>query len=155
MSAINAIFPDELMDAVPGSLAPAEIDALWTIFLKIGEHWQQKMVDPDHQRSQWMEFLHAHTTEAPSYSAEYRHGLQILKDLQQRDGPLVWTKLFQTVGPTPVATTGYTHFRKYVVEEFIKVWLTSGGFREFGAGNYNSYVSGSRFAIDPQYRLAV
>jgi hypothetical protein len=134
-------------------LQQAELDKLWEVFVRIGKTWGAAGDDPLYQRSQWLEFIAARCKEEPSYLAEYRSGLGVLAELKATHGDGVWDVLFFNHGVTPgPPATRLGHLRVFVVEEFIKVWLTTGGFRSYGAGNYNSYVSGSRFAVLPAYR---
>lgn len=137
----------------PSSLKPEEIECLWKLFVAISETWGNAEVNPLHQRSQWLEFLQVKTEKPPSYVEEYRNAILVLEELEHMYGAAAWNKLFFEHGVEKgQLTTRIAHFRVFVVEEFIKVWLTTGGFKVFGAGNYNSYVSGSRFAVRPPYR---
>lgn len=145
-------YTTELLDAdVENPLSSEEESRLWILFCEIGRYWIGPDYDSAHQHSQWLEFIRTRTTVAPSYANEYRLAIRVLEELTHEHGLGVWKFVF---GPSPEVspTTGYGHFRKYVLNEFIRVWLTTGGFRVFGAGNYNSYVSGSRFAIKLPYR---
>ncbi len=139
--------------SLPGELERDELERLWELFDHIGQAWWPSGDSPLYQRSQWLEFVTVKCKEKPSYLEEYRSGLRVLNELKGAYGEAAWEKLlFEHAVPAGPPTTRLAHFRRFVVEEFIKVWLTSGGFRAFGAGNYNSYVSGSRFAVKPAYR---
>lgn len=137
----------------PGELGGDELERLWEVFAAIGRVWWPGGGDPLYQRSQWLEFIGVKCGEEPSYRGEYRNALVVLAELKQQHRDDVWDRLFFNHGvPAGPPLTRLAHFRVFVVEEFIKVWLTTGGFRAFGAGNYNSFVSGSRFAVKPAYR---
>jgi hypothetical protein len=150
----NQELPAHLLPSSTGPLEAAEIEGLWEVFVHIGRTWGAEGADPLYQRSQWLEFLQVKTQQAPSYLQEYRSGLEVLAELYRLHGEEMWQKLFFDHGTTSPPTTRLAHLRTFVVEEFIKVWLTSGGFKTYGAGNYNSYVSGSRFAVRLPYRRA-
>ncbi|MGD9644713.1 MAG: hypothetical protein AB7U73_03310 [Pirellulales bacterium] len=146
--------PERLLPARPGRLTPAELRPLWELFAAIGDAWSDGSLPPERQRSHWLEFIEVRTLTEPSYVAEYRSALLALEELRQQHGSGMWQELFFGETRTAPLTTRRGHLRRYVVEEFIRVWLTSGGFKEFGAGNYNSFVSGSRYAVNSPYRLA-
>ncbi|HYT88618.1 MAG TPA: hypothetical protein VEL76_07905 [Gemmataceae bacterium] len=148
----NQELPPYLLPSNTGHLSALEVEGLWEVFVHIGQTWGAVGADPLYQRSQWLEFLQVKTEEAPSYLEEYRSALAVLAELREVHSDGMWQKLFFEHGTTSPPTTRLAHLRTFVVEEFIKVWLTSGGFKTYGAGNYNSYVSGSRFAVRPPYR---
>ena len=139
--------PARLIHSGPGKLADDEIESLWEVFVHIGRTWGESKDDPGYQRSQWLEFVHVKTEREPSYLGEYRNALRVLAELREAQQEGMWDKLFFEHGAGDKPTTRLGHLRTFVVEEFIKVWLTSGGFKTYGAGNYNSYISGSRFAV--------
>ena len=148
------VLPERLLESAPGELSAAELAPLWELFAAIGQAWGDGSLDPRRQHSHWREFIAVRTLSEPSYLAEYRSAVLVLDELRQQHGPQLWHELFFGSVRAEAPTTARGHLRRYVVEEFIKLWLTSGGFKAFGAGNYNSYVSGSRFAVKPPYRLA-
>ena len=141
-----------MLSSALGKMDQPEMDGLWEVFDHIGRTWGAEDANPLYQRSQWLEFLHVKTQEDPSYVGEYRNGVEVLRELHQLYQEEMWHKLFFEHGVGDSKTSRLAHLRKFVVEEFIQVWLTSGGFKTYGAGNYNSYVSGSRFAVTPAYR---
>ncbi|HEY1068128.1 MAG TPA: hypothetical protein VGE52_18540 [Pirellulales bacterium] len=145
--------PARLFYSPPGKLTPEELERLWEVFVKIGERWGARSDNALYQRSQWLEFVTLKCEEDPSYLAEYHNAIKVLDSLQT-DGRTDWEVVFVSHGidPETPPTTRLGHFRVFVVVEFIKVWLASGGFRSYGAGNYNGYVSGSRFAVVTAYR---
>ncbi len=142
---------ETMLRGAPGTLSANELQQLWRVFAAIARTWGAEGDNPDYQYSQWREFVTIRTTTEPSYLAEYRAGLEVLAELVQFYGESLWHPLFFAHAAEP--GTRLAHFRQYVVEEFMQVWLTAGGFKTYGAGNYNSYVSGSRFAVTPPYRF--
>jgi len=144
--------PEAMILAMPGTLRPEELCQLWRIFAAIARTWGADGTSPDYQYSQWLEFIHTRTATEPSYLGEYRAGLEVLSELGEYYGESLWHRLFFAHDAQP--DTRLAHLRKFVVEEFMQVWLTTGGFRTYGAGNYNSYVAGSRFAVTPPYRFS-
>jgi hypothetical protein len=138
-----------------GDLRPEQIERLWEVFVAISKTWGDPATEPLSQRSQWLEFLHVRTRQDPSYLEEYRQGIQVLEEWKTVHGAGAMTKLLTESGikSTDPPTSPIAHVKKYVVDEFIRVWLATGGFRNYGAGNYNGYISGSRFAVRPPYRM--
>lgn len=145
--------PHYLLPSNTDALAAEDIDPLWAVVRAIHAAWGDPVVDPLHFRSQWLEFVTTRAEQQPSYLAEYRSAARVLSELNAVHGDDMWLKLFHEHGG-PGLETRLGHLRKYVVEEFIRVWLAAGGFRAYGAENYNGYVSGSRFAVRPSYRRA-
>ena len=163
--------PERLLPAEPGPVSPDDLKVLWQLFVAIATAWgghrresngqaldrngsnAHGSPDPLALRSQWLEFVEVRTLTAPSYSGEYRSAVLVLEELSRVHGSAMWDELLFGVSRTAPITSRLGHLRRYVVEEFIKVWLAVGGFKAFGAGNFNGYVSGSRFAVKAPYRL--
>ena len=163
---LDAELPERLLPAEPGPISPNDLEILWQLFVAIATAWggnrhesnghaldRGGSPDPLAQRSQWLEFIEARTLTAPSYGGEYRSAVLVLEELSRVHGPAIWDELLFGASRSAPPTSRLGHLRRYVVEEFIKVWLASGGFKAFGAGNFNGYVSGSRFAVQAPYRL--
>lgn len=149
----NEATPLYLLPSNPEPLRRSEIEDLWRIVDAIHRTWGDPETDPLHFRSQWHEFVTTRAEQEPSYLEEYRSGLQVLLEFGTSHPDDIWTIVFFQHGG-PGLETRFGHLRKFVIEEFIRVWLAAGGFKSYGAGNYNGYVSGSRFAVTPSYRRA-
>ena len=163
--------PERLLSAEPGPVSPDDLKILWQLFVAIATTWSghrhesngqvlerngsngHGSPDPLALRSQWLEFIEVRTRTAPSYGGEYRSAVLVLEELSRVHGSAMWDELLFGASRTAPMTSRLGHLRRYVVEEFIKVWLAVGGFKAFGAGNFNGYVSGSRFAVQSPYRL--
>jgi hypothetical protein len=150
--------PSGLLPSPLGRLSPEEIDQLWDIFVAIARTWGRPDADPMPMRSQWLEFVELRVGQAPSYLVEYQNAIAVLAGWKTDQNEAALTNLLcdSSAQPGPASTLAHTtpaaHLKRYVVDEFIRVWLAAGGFREYGAGNYNGYISGSRFAVRPAYR---
>jgi hypothetical protein len=149
---LNGELPPDLLPSATGKLEPEQIERLWEVFVAIANFWGD--ADPTPLWSQWLEFLELRTAQAPSYLEEYRNAIRVLDDRKRGQSDPGLTKLLSASGvpPRDPVTTPLGHLKRYVVDEFIWVWLATGGFRTYGAGNYNGYISGSRFAVRPPYR---
>lgn len=177
---MDAELAERLLPAEPGPIASGDLEILWQLFVAIATAWGSDgerprsngnalsghasnghtsghssghgSPDPLALRSQWLEFIEVRTLTAPSYGGEYRSAVLVLEELNRIHGPAMWDQLLFGEHRTAPITSRLGHLRRYVVEEFIKVWLAAGGFKAFGAGNFNGYISGSRFAVKPPYR---
>jgi hypothetical protein len=165
----------QLLPAEPRRLTRAEIDGLWRIFAEIGRVWSNVFYDSAGLKSSWLEFLTARTTIRPSYIAEYVNALEVVAELIGLYGePRAFDILFLD-NRDPVDSAGVpldkpfakdkaglkldtrlAHAKHFVVDEFIRVQIVAGGFRNFirpsvpeirpeNNVNYNGYISGSRF----------
>jgi hypothetical protein len=153
----------QLLLAEPRELTRAEIDGLWRIFAAIGRTWQNTVHDSAGLRSSWLEFVAEKTLVRPSYVAEYTNALEVVEELVALYGESdAFAKLFLDNG-IPVDAKGYyrlgtrlAHAKYFVVDEFIRVQIVAGGFRNFirphlpnilpeNIVNYNGFIAGSRF----------
>ena len=157
---------DQLLPAEPRELTRAEIDGLWAIFVAIGTTWQNTVHDSAGLKSSWLEFVGEKTTIRPSYVAEYVNALGVVEELFEMYGePLAFAKLFldngiATVGandkPMLTLDSRLAHAKHFVVDEFIRVQVVAGGFKNFiqpetpeirpdNIVNYNGFIAGSRY----------
>lgn len=155
----SALLPSE-----PRALTQTEIAGLWRIFVAIGTIWENTVYDSAGLKSSWLEFLTQKTRIQPSYVAEYVNALVVVEELRAMYSTEAFAKLFldnglprDSMGCTMIALdTRLGHAKHFVVDEFIRVQIVAGGFRNFirpqTAGiraennvNYNGYISGSRF----------
>jgi hypothetical protein len=163
-----------LLAAEPRRLTHAEIDGLWRIVVAIGRVWQNSVYESAGLKSSWLDFLIAKTTVRPSYVAEYVNALEVVAELVGMYGETAaFEKLFFEAGKPDQADvppdkppakggapmkldTRLAHAKHFVVDEFIRVQVVAGGFRNFirpvqggvrpeNNVNYNGYISGSRF----------
>ena len=165
----------QLLPAEPRRLTRTEIDGLWRIFVAIGRVWKNTVHDSAGLKSSWLEFLTARTTSRPSYVAEYVNALEVVAELISiyGDSEAFENLLLDNHRPVddrgtpldkPLAKDGagikldtrLAHAKHFVVDEFIRVQIVAGGFRNFirplepeirpeNNVNYNGYISGSRF----------
>jgi len=152
-----------LLESSTGYLSEKEVSYLWQIFTEIVKTWRnKKLVESraEEYYGQWHEFIMLNTRQKPSYINEYRNGITVLEELKVMYPTDYWNKLFfenklnlyfergETEFDRPDRATRLGHFKLYVIDEFIDVFLTCGGFKQFkkeGKGNYNSYIYQSRY----------
>lgn len=127
---------------------------LWTLFRQIGRCWGNVVSDSANLKSTWTEFIEVRTTTEPSYTGEYANAVSVLEDLIEMYGEQnAFTLLFLRSGvPEGPPMTRLAHAKRYVVDEFIRVQVTAGGFKSFGARNYKGYLGGSRYNRTPRVR---
>lgn len=149
----------QLLPAEPRELTRAEIDGLRRIFVAIGTVWRNTVHDSAGLESSWLEFLGQKTRIQPSYVAEYTNALRVVDELDSLyDASVVFEKFFLHHGiPAGSLDTRLAHAKHFVVDEFIRVQIVAGGFKNFiqphpAAGirpdnivNYNGFIAGSRF----------
>ena len=165
----------QLLAAEPRKLTRAEIDGLWRIFVAIGTIWENTVYDSAGLKSSWLEFLTAKTMTRPSYVSEYVNALEVVAELIKIYGETAaFENLFLDNGG-PLDSNGVplrkplskdnvpfkldtrlAHAKHFVVDEFIRVQVVAGGFKNFiqpheteirpeNVVNYNGFLAGSRF----------
>ena len=135
-----------------GELSNSHIEVLWKLFLGIHEVWGNEACKPEDMASRWREFIKVKTNSDPSYLFEYQEACNLLNQLEPVHGSKIYDHIFfelRPQGESPIA-----RFKTLVVDEFIRVYISSGGFRCFGGANYGGFVSGSRYRTIPPYRIA-
>jgi hypothetical protein len=116
-------------------------EALWQLYQAIGTVWgltEHASLSP----AGFSEILDLKTREIPSYLAEYRAAAELW--LKRGDDPYeAW--FFQQ---------GDAHLRRYVLAEFIELYLANGGFRALGYDNYRGAPGGPfNWTGEPPYRI--
>lgn len=153
----RGVVPAELLDHEDSVLSAATVEGLWNIFVEIGRCWNNLDDDSAGVRSSWLEFIHAKTTQPPSYVGEYCNAVSVVQELQELYGSSAFVLLFLKSGvPEGPPTTRLAHAKRYVVDEFIRMQIVASGFRGFvkpRSYNYNGFIRGSRFNERPRARM--
>ncbi len=119
-----------------GLLRFDEVRDLWKIFELIGSTWDNRKLTTIESRQELKRILDLKTGSAPSYLTEYREGVRIFRSLRQQFGQP--EALRRILFEEPDA-----RLRQYVVVEFLKLQVASGGFLRFGGyRNYPGYPGG-------------
>jgi hypothetical protein len=164
-STLRALGPGDLMKADARPLDPGDLERLWEILAAINANWRlfwNEDEDPkDHSllriRSSWREFVRLRSDPPgekpqPSYAAEYDNAIAVVDALKTSDPDSVWDILF-SVGTSgarapsdgaTVTAAQLLHAKKFVIDEFMTVLVTTGGFKAFGGRNTHGYMAGSR-----------
>lgn len=154
----------QLLPAEPRELTRAEIDDLWRVFVAIGTVWKNTVHDSAGFKSSWLEFLTEKTRIQPSYVAEYVNALEVVEELVEMYKAKAFEKFFldngiplDSKGVLSQLDTRLAHAKHFVVDEFIRVQIVAGGFKNFirpqqvakirpeNIVNYNGFIAGSRF----------
>lgn len=155
-----------LVESTHDGSSPERLDAdqlglLWRLFQGIAEVWQiRDEIGPTEQLySQWVEFIETRCNpgvpeQDPSYLEEYRSAASVLRELYGEHGThTVHEYLYLEAVPVPAEPSNrFEHLQRYVVWEFLPVFLVAGGFRAFGAANVRGHVGGSRFRRERPYQ---
>ena len=152
-----------LLLSEPRDLTRAEIDGLWRIFTAIGATWKNTVHDSAGLKSSWLEFMHQKTRVRPSYVAEYVNALEVVEELVSMYAIEAFDELLlnsgiarDNAGNVASLDTRLAHAKHFVVDEFIRVQIVAGGFKNFiephpgemrpdYVVNYNGFIAGSRF----------
>lgn len=151
----NEKLPASLIFAEGQKLTHQNKEALWEIFEAIGINWSNTIYNSNNQRSSWYEMIKAKTENAPNYTGEYVNAIYVMNELKAMYGKgVAFKKLFFESGVDNAAppTTRLEHCKIYVVNEFIKMQITAGGFKSWGAKyggerakNYHGFLGGTRY----------
>jgi len=130
-------------------------EALWEIFEAIGVNWSNTIYNSNNQRSSWYEMIKAKTENAPNYTGEYVNAIYVINELKTMYGQEdAYKKLFfeSNINNNAPPTTRLMHCKVYVVNEFIRMQITAGGFKSWGtkydgeqARNYHGFLGGTRY----------
>lgn len=153
----QASVPANLLPGDLQQLTAREMAALWRMFQAIGQTWRDSAFDSVNIHSGWVEFVHAKTTVAPSYTGEYSNAVSCVAELVEMYGEAAaFHKLFLDSGIDSKAppVTRLAHAKVYVIDEFIRVQVSQEGFKSWRGSNYKGFVGGSRFNRKPRARVA-
>ncbi len=152
-----------LILADPRELTHAEIKGLWRIFVAIGSVWENATDDSAGLKSSWLEFIKEKTIRRPSFIGEYVNALEVVDELEHIYGDEAFSKLFldngislDKYGAPAQLDTRLAHAKYFVIDEFIRVQIVAGGFKNFISPNrpviqpqyvvnYNGFIAGSRY----------
>lgn len=137
---------------VAGLPAPPSdvMQPLWDLFIAIGDYWALGD-DPKPYRSRLRVFMENRVAINPLYHGYYDVAAQVIVALLAAQGaPKAFETLFTTKLPDNGVPTSPTEATKrFVVNEFITMRLAFGGFRSFGAVNYNGWPGGANNPAEP------
>ena len=137
---------------ITGDLSEGEKAILWDLFLGIHSTWGNEACKPEDMASRWREFIAVKTNSTPSYLFEYQETCKLLKELENVHKEKVFDHIFFELKPS--GNTPISCFKEFVADEFIRVYISSGGFKCFGGANFGGFVSGSRYRTIPPYRIS-
>lgn len=146
------IGPDQL-HVDEDALSDTELATLWDVLPAIEMAWQLEQV-AFQLKSQWKDLIAARSREPNSYFAEFKNAAAVLAELSSL-GPAEFADLvfFRTIVRQPSqVVTRLDHAKFFVINDFIRFLILSGGFKQFGARNYSGFMGGSRFTDTPPVR---
>lgn len=140
----------EVIESPCTPLEEATQENLWEICEAIGSFWSFDRVAD--YKSAWLEFMNSKTMEEPSYFGEYGNAVAVIQELKSVYGEQAFEMLLFRHGISGGSLNSrLAHAKRYVVDEFIRVLVISGGFRSFldlrddEPANYRGHVGGSRY----------
>lgn len=145
------------LSPAPGTLTPQVEATLWSLFCAVGDHWGLGD-DPTHYHLRFQSFLQNRIDIDPLYAGHYQDGAALLAELISTHGSKdAFDKVFTAkprIAAAGIPSTPMEALQRFVANEFITLRLALGGFRAFGALNYNGYFGGANIAGKPApYRV--
>ncbi|WP_417849436.1 hypothetical protein [Thalassoglobus sp.] len=139
-------------DSLHDNLTPQSIAELWRLFEAIHSTWGSEACRTEDMTSRWREFIELKVAESPSYLERYVAACELLAELRASHGDGLYQYLLVDGELHRQSDPGLVDLKRSVIDEFIRVYVSSGGFRSFGGKNYTGFVSGSRFRSQRPYR---
>ncbi len=133
-------------------LSTTEFNELWDLFTAIHDVWGSDECRAEDMASRWREFVEVKVNDSPSYLSHYRHACELLDELRDVHGEDLYPFLLVDHQIDRDSDKELVRIKRFVIDEFIRVYVSSGGFRSFGSRNYGGFVSGSRFRSQRPYR---
>ncbi|MBV1686351.1 hypothetical protein KRR38_01355 [Novosphingobium sp. G106] len=122
------------------------------MFVAIGTYWKLGD-DPEPYRSRLKVFMDNRIAISPLYRGYYSTAAEVIADLIAAQGnEKAFETLFKIKVPDGVPSTAIDVAKRFVVNEFITMRLAFGGFKSFGARNFNGYFGGTNDPSDRPYR---
>lgn len=133
-------------------LRETEVDELWGLFLAVHRTWGNEACRAEDMASRWREFIDVKVGESPSYLEHYQSACEVLDELRDEHGDELYDWLLLGGHLHRSSDDRLLRLKRFVIDEFIRVYVSSGGFRSFGSRNYGGFVSGSRYRSQRPYR---
>ena len=133
-------------------LLDAEVEELWRLFSAIHNTWGGDECRAEDMASRWREFIEVKIDGSPSYLTHYQEGCKLLEELRDEHGDDLYSFVLLESQLHRESRNALSDLKTYVIDEFIRVYVSSGGFRSFGSRNYGGFVSGSRYRSQRPYR---
>lgn len=155
----------DFWNEVPGregaSLEPArplsttEIDTLWRLFAAIPKQWDV-VFNVDLLRSRWNDMIEARSGPPIDKREAYINAAAVFAALEssRTDDCLQLIFVDTVISTAKQNMTRLEHAKLFVVNEFIRCFVTMGGFHAFvrEGRNYAAFLGGSRFRDWPPVR---
>ena len=133
-------------------LSDNEFATLWNLFDQIHKMWGGDECRVEDMASRWREFIEVKVDGSPSYLDYYQDACILLSELENEHGDDLYQFILIDAELHREPEPRLTELKRYVIDEFIRVYVSSGGFRSYGSRNYGGFVSGSRYRAQRPYR---
>jgi len=131
------------------ALTEWQMATLWAMFVAIPPHWKLDFpINLLHSR--WLDMIEAQSAGNSDYRGEYANAASVYDAMVKALGENEAIELLygKTIVTKPEdAKTRLGHAKYFVVNDFIRCFVATGGFRGFvpKARNYTGFMGGSRF----------
>lgn len=141
------MYQRSMQHPLSATLLPVEdlvFESMWELFTKIGTHWKN-MNDPSPFKSRLFGFMLNRIKLDPLYGQYYSSTRTVINELKEKLGEEQAYLFLFTDGEVniPPPETLIAIARQKVANEFMALQLSLGGFKAFGARNYNGYIGGA------------
>lgn len=117
-------------------LDAAQYSVLWQLWSAIGDRHQMGVLG----RGAFIEIVALKTSQTPSYRSEYHNAIALVESALH--DPTSLAAKLDEIESSQDPTTPSGHARNFVVNEFVRLHVSSGGFASFGFSNYAGYPGG-------------
>ncbi|MDG1332819.1 MAG: hypothetical protein P8P74_10835 [Crocinitomicaceae bacterium] len=140
-------------DPADVAVSQAIFNDMWELFVQIGKFWGKTEVVED-LRTDLLVFMNNRIAMDPSYLYDYKNASEVIKELIYEMGEEKgYESLFtdKSILDDP-PTTLKARARQKVSNEFIVLYLSLGGFKDYGAENSLGYIGGANIKGKTPYR---
>ncbi|MCJ8288557.1 MAG: hypothetical protein HRT58_00885 [Crocinitomicaceae bacterium] len=126
---------------------------MWELFVQIGKFWSTAEAQ-ENFKSDLLVFMNNRIGMDPCYLYDYKNAAEVIKELINELGEEQgYESLFtdKSILDDP-PTTLKARARQKVSNEFIVLYISLGGFKEFGAENSLGYIGGANIKGKTPYR---
>lgn len=146
-----------LSPPTPDPLPPATYEAMWDLFVAIGEMWLLTD-DPRPYRLRFRTFLENRIALSPLYAGYYLAAATFIAEVtEQADANAAYQLIFFNRNPQNLEYSPdmLIAVQQHVAYEFIARRMALGSFADFGAEAYQGYMAGANLPGQPApYRTA-
>ena len=143
------VIDTKMIESSGEALTELQFASLWVMFTAIPRHWELDF-SVNILRSRWLDMIEAQSAGAADYRGEYANAASVFDAMANvlGESEAINTLFGKTiVTKAEDAKTRLGHAKFHVVNDFIRCFVATGGFRGFvkNSRNYAGFMGGSRF----------